>query len=593
MNVKFSEKPTKEIIPFKMFLTYPSKFEVKCLLNSAGNKLTCSRTLSDENDELPSMLQLPYPFPTIEEIQWDYETFLTYIYRQVYTTDPNCEEEDTVLDWGANGKIGYLENGNCQPAKTVESNIHHYYFDMFINLSSGSIINNLGGGSVELLQEIWVPLLTNSEVKKDKENPTYERNFPFAYCSANNKITKANVANIKLNCDVPIQYYSEFKGTVKIKPFFDVLFVKLNNGEIKSISIHVSTSQDAIMTLDEGIKGIICPNIPILNIPSSKEGITMINFYPSSNEYAFSLKGTISNGYYVYQNGTIVELSETYKDIQFDLLVQDNLYKSKSTGDVLVSCVLPKGTEYDEKNGATVTCRGKKDSAADRNNNVDIVLNWELKENNNLGNIIIIWPFEYGGSVKKKNLFAYELTALSIRQKDFGCRYNNFYFYVYLYNIGSEPKINFELPMQAPALNAECKVFNKRTLKCNLNLKHNKIFKGYKVTLPNPGEVKEIYTLGNIVKFTMANYSQINNDHDFYVVAEEECGDFMMVGTLKDMGMSHGGSVFVTIGLILFIIICIGGIIGYLIYRVRLRYKRGKKLTASEETKSVPNTSKV
>ena len=594
IEVNFSEKPSQEIIPFKMFLSYPSKFEVKCLLTYAEKKLYCLRTLSDENDEVPEMLQLPYPFPKLDNIEWDYESFLSKVYRQVYYTDENCEEEETNLNWDSKGKINYLENGYCKPAKTVESNIHYYYFDIFINFSKGSVINNLSNdGSIELLQEMWIPLMPTNEIKKNKENPTYQRNYPFAFCNTNNKITKNNLSSVKFTCNIPIQYYSEFRGIVKIKPYFDLFFVKINDKDVKLISTYIQTTQDEIMTLDEGTQGIICPNIPIFNIPTSKEGIIMENFFPASNEYTFTLKGTLSNGYYAFKNGTTVELSETYKDINFDLLIQDNLYKSKETNDVLVKCKLPMGTEYDEKNAAIVTCRGKKDSQSVRNNNVDIVINWELKENNNLGNIIIIWPFEYGGSVKKKNIFAYELTGLSIRQKDYGCRYNNFYFYVYLYDIGYEPKFTFELPMQAPNKNAECKIFNKKTLKCNLNLKHIKLFSGYRVTLPKPGEVKEVYTSGNIVKFTMANYSQINNDHDYYVVTEEPCGDFMMVGTFKDMGMSHGGSVGVTIVLILFVISCILGIIGYISYRINKRLKRGKRLTSSEETKTVPNTSKI
>ena len=599
IDVKFSEKPSKEIIPFKMFLSHPSKFEVKCLLTFAENEIYCSRTLSDENDEIPSMLQLPYPFPILEDITWNYDSFLNKVYRQVYMPDKSCEEENTELNWDSVGKINILENGICKPAKSIISNIHYYYFDIFINFSKGNIIKNLNTGSIELLQEIWIPLLPNIENKKNKESPTYEREFPFAYCSSDNKITKNNLANFKLTCNIPIQYNSEFKGKIKIKQFFDLFYVKINDNEIKLISTFISTTQDEIITFGEGKHGIICPNIPIFTIDSSKDGIKMDNFNPATNEYIFNLQGTLTNGYYVFKNGTTVGLGETYKDINFNLLIQDNLYKSlniyksRSIGDVLVKCKLPKGTEYDEKNEAIISCRGKKDNLAEKNNNVDIVINWELKENNNFWNIIIIWPFEYGGSVKKKNIFAYELKGLSIRQTDYGCKNNNFYFYVYLYNIGYEPKISFELPMLAPNKNAECKIFNQKTLKCNLNLNHMKISKGYKITLPKPGEIKEIYSSGNIIKFIMADYSQINNDHDYYVVAKEACGDNMMVGTFKDMGMSHEGSVSVTIVLILFVILSSLGMIAYCIYRVQLRFKRGKKLITAEENKTIPNTSKI
>ena len=111
--------------------------------------------------------------------------------------------------------------------------------------------------------------------------------------------------------------------------------------------------------------------------------------------------------------------------------------------------------------------------------------------------------------------------------------------------------------------------------------------------LPSMGTENEIITDdGNKIIFRMNNFSKINNDHDFYVTLEESCGDFMVVGTLKDMGMSHKTSVILYILLIVFICLFIVGFIIYFAWKIRMRYKRGAKLTTSEETKdnSVPNT---
>ena len=104
--------------------------------------------------------------------------------------------------------------------------------------------------------------------------------------------------------------------------------------------------------------------------------------------------------------------------------------------------------------------------------------------------------------------------------------------------------------------------------------------------LPEMGTENEIITEeGNRIVFKMNNYSTINNDHDFYVTLEESCGDYMVVGTLKDMGMSHTTSVVLYILIIVFICLFIAGLIAYIAYKIRLRLKRGKKLTTSEETK--------
>ena len=83
----------------------------------------------------------------------------------------------------------------------------------------------------------------------------------------------------------------------------------------------------------------------------------------------------------------------------------------------------------------------------------------------------------------------------------------------------------------------------------------------------------------------MNNFSQINNDRDYYIKTEEQCGDYLVVGTLKDMGMSHGTSVTVYIIIIVLICLIIVGFIAYIALKLRLKYKRGRKLTTSEESK--------
>ena len=83
----------------------------------------------------------------------------------------------------------------------------------------------------------------------------------------------------------------------------------------------------------------------------------------------------------------------------------------------------------------------------------------------------------------------------------------------------------------------------------------------------------------------MNNFTQINNDHDFYVKTEEACGDYLVVGTLKDMGMSHDTSVTVYIVVIVIVCLIVVGFIIYFAFKVRATYKRGTRLTGSEEGK--------
>jgi hypothetical protein len=313
-------------------------------------------------------------------------------------------------------------------------------------------------------------------------------------------------------------------------------------------------------------------------------------FENETNEYTFFLTGTLSNGYYSFKNGTVVELIETYKDINFSLVVKDNFIDSDEN-EVNVSCLLPKGTPYNEESLAIIKCKGIKEQKSVQNNNIDIVLNWKIKENNNFNNIIINWPDDHD-DIKKKNIYGYKLTGLSIRQSNFGCHNNKFDFYAYIYDLGSEPKLSFELPLSNPKnLIADCELFDRTALKCSINLKHKKLSKGTKVTLPPLGSENIIDTEeGNRIIFTMNNFTQINNDHDFYVETKEECGDYLVVGTLKDLGISHKTSVVLYILIIIFFTIILAGVIVYLLYKVGIYYKRGKKLTASEETKDSNST---
>ena len=91
--------------------------------------------------------------------------------------------------------------------------------------------------------------------------------------------------------------------------------------------------------MDETDSGIICPNQPVFDI-ESKDAITMGLYYNETNKYTFFLTGTLSNGYYALKNGTTYRLNETYKDITFNLVVQDN-FKDLEESDLNVTCVLP------------------------------------------------------------------------------------------------------------------------------------------------------------------------------------------------------------------------------------------------------------
>ena len=105
--------------------------------------------------------------------------------------------------------------------------------------------------------------------------------------------------------------------------------------------------------------------------------------------------------------------------------------------------------------------------------------------------------------------------------------------------------------------------------------------------LPERGSENHIFTEdGNRIVFTMNNFSKINNDHDFYVSLQEQCGDYLVVGTLKDMGMSHSNSVVTYILIIIAISLIILGFVLYIVWKIKRRIQRGARLTTAEENKT-------
>ena len=607
IDVIFSGKPKSEQYPFTLNLATPEKLNFKCMLDYPKSQINCFRTFSDEEDyiEEKTYLQFPYPFPEIDEIEWDYESFLQRIYRKVWTCNSTCGEEDIFnktspyyVDWNIEGTISHLENGQCKTAAITKEDNHKYLFDMNISFESGDIVKLLQDAKgkendIELMQDLWVPLLPREE--KQLEKQTYQRKFPFAFCSSKDKITKDNYSNFTFNCYIPIKLDTIFNGVIRINSFFDKLYIRQNN-KISAVSIYIKINGNILengeaqyISLDEKDQGIICPNQPVFII-DSKEEIYYGTYYPETNKYTFFLSGTLINGFYAFKNGTTIELNETYKDITFNLEIEDELLDIDDN-EKNVSCLLPSGSPFKVRNEALIKCIGSKDPSSAQNNNVDITLNWDVKVNNNFNDIIITWPRTYEETYNK-NIYGYELTGLSIRQSNFGCHNNNFDFYVYIYNLHAEPRLYFELPLTYPKnYDAQCELFDQTALRCSLNLKHKKLLKGEKVMLPALGSENEIITdEGNRIVFKMNNFSTINNDHDFYVQLEETCGDYMVVGTLKDMGMSHKTSVVLYILIIVFICLFIVGLIIYIAYKIRLRYKRGSKLTTSEETKDTSKT---
>ena len=521
------------------------------------------------------------------------------IYNKVWRTVENWGNEDIFLNTTSNpsdkifdleGKIFFINNAQCNFGPLKNERYSKFSFEMNLSFEKGELLNLIKNSKdkdtndIEILQEIWLPLSNTKNIDNEfKFNKNY---FPFATCIASGKINKNNFDKFIMNCHISISDNKILKGEINVNSFFDKVYIKQNN-KTNIISLYFKMNKIdngiKILTLSDNSKNIICPNQPLFLI-TSKDYITMGDYYHDTNKYSFFIVGILTNGYNI-NNESLIKLNETNDDIKFSLKIEDNLMNS-GDNELNVSCSIPRGSRYNMRNFVTIKCIGEKKNFSINNKNVDILLNWGLKENNIFNNIIISWPSTYDKSTQK-NIFGYQLTGLSIRQSNFVCHEKNFDFFVYIYNINSQPLLSFNLPLSLPKNSlAKCEIFDSKALKCSLNLKHKKLSKGDKVMLPTLGSEYDIFNNdGNRIIFKMNNYSTIKNDHDFYVTLKESCGDNAMIGTLKDMGLSHEDSTIIYIFVILGVVVVVVGFIIDFYCKIKKRVKKGMKLTTNEESK--------
>ena len=112
-----------------------------------------------------------------------------------------------------------------------------------------------------------------------------------------------------------------------------------------------------------------------------------------------------------------------------------------------------------------------------KKNNTDITLNWGFEKNRIHEKIIIKWP-----KTKKriKHMYSYTIKAFSLIQKNYGCFNEEFYFYIYIYNLDYEPNIYFEIEMKNPKMpRTVCKVYESSILKCFLPLHRYRLLKKF------------------------------------------------------------------------------------------------------------------
>ena len=623
-DVRFSKNLTK-IIPFEIELPLPNRLPFKCIIDGPKSNIFCFHSFNNHVWSLSadSRMEIPYSFPYIEGIRWDYDSFLRRIYRYLWRTTENCGliySREMRIDGNPvdNVKmvleVSEISGGKCSASR------YDYSFNMKLKLNEGEYVDQLKSAkenkknySMEFLNKFYVPVLIGD--KRERGTTTFRKDYEYKYaiCSYNEEINQNNFDKedgFNFECHISVSRYIKFKGPLQIKPFTDLNYISSTDTEgktsinliqvkfeilassqtkepselrnLKPVNIN-EINEPNFLILDSNLNIYICPDIPTLTIKNYNEGIQFGGINTSGSKFLFLLYGYLSNGY-EYVNGTLTYLDMTKEEIKFYLKVTDNLETDNQKKSV--KCTIPSGSSINKNILVEVRCIGPRPPIR-TNNNTDLILNWAWEENNYFDDILIRWPYDL---TKKKHIFFYDVKGLSVKKSDFGCFENKFFFYLYVYDLKAEPKISFNLPLTYPKdTRAICKLYNSVTFKCIIDLRLKRLAKGDKVIISNEENKYVGNPESNIVLYKVSNDSE-SSQFNFVIPVEEDCGDFMLVGALKDIGYTYLQVIIIIVCSLVGIALIVFGIAFCIVYEITHRDRKGDFYRHKDE-KELPNVS--
>ena len=635
IDVLFSKNLDK-IIPFELELASPKHLLFKCIINGLLFHIFCFHSFNNYiwSLEENSLMEIPYLFPLVKGIIWDYDSFLRNVYRYSWRTEEKC-------GFASNFKTGDISllqkneqmifeiigisEGKCYSSK------YDYGFNMKLKIISGDYFqelknakNNQQNYTINFMNSFYLPILIAK--KKEKGEIIFEKDYHYRYaiCKYHNSINQNNFDDkdgFIFNCHIKINSYKKFKSPIKIKSFTDIIYISKNESEGKinynfiSVMFNVISSNSDTSNEIRNLKKIfsninnehnffimnsnlnlninICPDIPIFTIKNYNEGIKSGGINPSNSNFFFLLYGYLSN-VHEYPNGVLNYLDKTKEEIKFNLEITDNIEVNETIKSAI--CTIPSGTSTYKNVLVEVGCICE--HKVINNKNIDLTINWDLEKNNNFNNVLIIWPNDL---TKKKNIFLYQIEALFVKKVDFGYYENKIFFYLYVYDLKTEPEISFNLPLSYPkGLKAECKLNNSTTFICMINLRLKRLLKGQNLIIYSKDNKYLKNDENNIVLYKV-NTEKENLKFNFQILVEKKCGNFKIVGTLKDIGFTYVEVIFIICILIVLIAICFFGIAFCITYEIIHRNKKGKyykqkdekKQTKPEHTSSLPNCAEM
>ena len=255
-----------------MYIKHEDNLLFKCILDPKKSQIICITNLEQQKVFLKAddVLILPYPFPTIEGIIWDFPSFVTIIYRRVIRIQEECGT--TVIKsnlnkvnpnkWDLLTKINKIYDGQCLLSNEQEDN--YYSFMMNLNILGGNIFNTLSktkNTEIVTLQNITMPFaIGNLQTIGNNLNNYYRHEYyKTAFCYPLQELKSTNYQKedgFDFKCNIPLKENYLFNGPVKIYTFSDNIYSKItsdtNNERMDYISIYFSTEQNPSINQNPG-----------------------------------------------------------------------------------------------------------------------------------------------------------------------------------------------------------------------------------------------------------------------------------------------------------------------------------------------------
>ena len=265
-------EPIKDYINFYLN-TYSSEKSLnilfKCMIDPKKNQIICITNLQQYKITLDkdNSITLPYPFPEVKGIRWDYNTFLFMIFRRTIRLSQICGEsvlksKVSKLDtskWDLITKINKIYGGQCLLSDTKDN---FYSFSMNLAILGGNLKEKMdeldddsANTQIIFMQNITMPFMIGPMTSLIKNNNfKSDRYYKMAFCYPLYEINTTNYLRedgIDFHCNIPISEQYIFNGPLKISTFSDNIYAKISSevdGEKTDIiSIYFTTEKAPVL----------------------------------------------------------------------------------------------------------------------------------------------------------------------------------------------------------------------------------------------------------------------------------------------------------------------------------------------------------